>query len=224
MTRLIALCSVLILAGCAGRPPAYDDVAAPNSASPIYAGAAPPTSGAIYAAGTDLRLFEDLRARRAGDILTIRLVERTDASKKATTTTSKGSTMELTDPVLGGRPVTSGGTPILNQNTDASRTFDGAGDSSQSNRLTGSITVTVQRRLPNGNLEVGGEKWITINQGRELVRVSGVVRPFDVQPDNSISSDKVADAHIVYSGRGAIADANAQGWLSRFFNSPIFPL
>jgi flagellar L-ring protein precursor FlgH len=224
MIRFIASLSVAFLAGCAGGPSAYDDVAAPNAASPVYAGAAPPTSGAIYAAGTDMRLFEDLRARRAGDILTIRLVERTDASKKATTTTSKGSDMELTDPVLGGRPVTSGGTPILNQNAAATRTFDGAGDSAQSNRLTGSITVTVVRRLPNGNLEVAGEKWITINQGRELVRVSGVVRPYDVQADNSVASDKVADAHIVYSGRGAIADANSQGWLSRFFNSPIFPL
>jgi flagellar L-ring protein precursor FlgH len=223
MIRLLAVASIVLLAGCAGGPPAYDDVTA-GSTSPVYTGAAPPTSGAIYAAGTDLRLFEDLRARRAGDILTIRLIERTDASKSATTTTSKGSAVELTDPILAGRPVTSSGTPILNQNAEAQRSFDGQGDSSQSNRLTGSITVTVVRRLPNGNLEIGGEKWITINQGRELVRVTGVVRPFDVQPDNSVSSDKVADAHIVYSGRGAIADANAQGWLSRFFNSPVFPL
>ena len=224
MTRLIAFLSVVLLAGCAGGPPAYDEVAGANAAAPVYAGAAPPTGGAIYAAGTDMRLFEDLRARRAGDILTIRLVERTDASTKATTTTSKGSPMELTDPVLAGRPVTSSGTAILNQNAEAARSFDGSGDSAQSNRLTGSITVTVLQRLPNGNLAVGGDKWITINQGRELVRVSGVVRPYDVQPDNSVASDKVADAHIVYSGRGAIADANAQGWLSRFFNSPIFPL
>jgi flagellar L-ring protein precursor FlgH len=80
------------------------------------------------------------------------------------------------------------------------------------------------RRLPNGNLEVSGDKWITINQGRELVRVSGIVRPYDVQPDNSVSSEKVADARIVYSGKGTIADANAHGWLSRFFNMPAFPL
>ena len=84
--------------------------------------------------------------------------------------------------------------------------------------------MTVVRRLPNGNMQVSGDKWITINQGRELVRVSGIVRPYDVQLDNSVSSAKVADAHIVYAGRGAIADANAQGWLSRFFNMPVFPL
>ena len=151
-------------------------------------------------------------------------MEKTDATKKASTNTSKGSTMELTDPVVAGRPVTASGTSILNNSVDASRSFAGAGDSSQSNSLTGSITVTVVRRLPNGNMQVSGDKWITINQGRELVRVSGIVRPFDVQPDNSVSSDKVADARFVYSGRGAVAQANAQGWLARFFNSPAFPL
>jgi flagellar L-ring protein FlgH len=223
MKQLIAILALLVVAACAGGPPAYDGDEA-NAAAPVYAPAATPTAGAIYAAGTDLRLFEDLRARRAGDILTIRLVEKTDATKSATTNTSKGSTMELTDPVVAGRPVTASGTAVLNNSVDASRSFAGTGDSSQSNSLTGSITVTVVRRLPNGNMEVSGDKWITINQGRELVRVSGIVRPYDVQPDNSVSSDKVADARFTYSGRGAIAQANAQGWLARFFNSPAFPL
>jgi flagellar L-ring protein precursor FlgH len=224
MIRLILLASLLLLAACATDPHAYDNVE--NAAVPsVVPDATPtPTGGAIYQDGTDLRLFEDLRARRAGDILTIRLVERTDASKKASTNTKKASNMELTDPVIAGRPVTINGTPILNNSYDAQRGFAGEGDSSQSNRLTGSVTVTVVRRLPNGNLEVGGDKWITINQGRELVRVSGIVRPYDLQPDNSVSSEKVADARIVYSGKGTIADSNAQGWLSRFFNMPAFPL
>jgi flagellar L-ring protein FlgH len=224
MKRLLVVSAIAaIVAACASGPPDYDDDEY-GATTPVYTSAAPATDGAIYADGADLRLFEDLRARRAGDILTIRLVERTDATKSASTSTSKNSAVELTDPTLAGRPVTSGGTPILSNNASAARTFAGEGDSSQSNRLTGSVTVTVVRRLPNGNLEVAGDKWITINQGRELVRVSGVVRPHDVQPDNSISSDKVADARIVYSGRGTLAQANAAGWLTRFFNMPAFPL
>jgi flagellar L-ring protein precursor FlgH len=224
MNRIIAILSLLLLAGCATPRGGYDDVETAMEAPVYVEPPPPPTEGAIYPVGTDLRLFEDLRARRAGDILTIRLVERTDASKQASTSTSKGSNMELADPVIFGRPVTINGTPVLNNSYDAQRTFNGEGDSTQSNRLTGNVTVTVVRRLPNGNLEVSGDKWITINQGRELVRVSGIVRPYDVQPDNSISSEKVADARIVYSGKGTIADANAQGWLSRFFNMPAFPL
>lgn len=224
MKKVLGICAIAALAAaCANGPPAYDEDAY-GPAAPVYTSAAPPTDGAIYADGADLRLFEDLRARRAGDILTIRLVERTDAVKSASTSTSKTSGVEIANPTIAGRPVTSNGTPILNNSANAARTFSGEGDSAQSNRLTGSVTVTVVRRLPNGNLEVAGDKWITINQGRELVRVSGVVRPHDVQPDNSVSSDKVADARIVYSGRGALAQANAAGWLTRFFNSPAFPL
>jgi flagellar L-ring protein precursor FlgH len=224
MNRAIVILALMLLTGCAVERGGYDDVQSAME-TPVHAEPPPaPTEGAIYPDGTDLRLFEDLRARRAGDILTIRLVERTDASKKASTSTSKGSNMELVDPIIAGRPVTINGTPVLNNSYDAQRSFAGEGDSTQSNRLTGNVTVTVVRRLPNGNLEVSGDKWITINQGRELVRVSGIVRPYDVQPDNSVSSEKVADARIVYSGKGTIADANAHGWLSRFFNMPAFPL
>ena len=101
--------------------------------------------------------------------------------------------------------------------------FDGQGSSSQSNRLNGDITVTISRRMPNGNLVVRGEKWITINQGREFIRVSGLVRPIDIEPDNSVPSAKVANASITYAGRGALADANAPGWLARVFMSPKLP-
>ena len=77
--------------------------------------------------------------------------------------------------------------------------------------------------LPNGNLYLKGEKKIWINQGQENVMLSGVVRPIDVAPDNSVPSSRVANARITYDGKGAIADANAAGWMSRFFNSPWTP-
>src|SRR5690606_34473080 len=101
--------------------------------------------------------------------------------------------------------------------------FDGEGDSSQSNRLEGDVTVTVARRLSNGNLLVRGQKWIAINQGKEYVRIQGIVRPIDIEANNSISSLKVADAMISYGGKGALADANRPGLLARFFNLPWMP-
>ena len=93
----------------------------------------------------------------------------------------------------------------------------------RTNRLDGDITVTVVRKLPNGNLFVRGQKWITINQSREFVRLQGMVRPFDVGPDNSVPSWRVADAEIAYGGRGTLANANQPGWLHRFFNAPLGP-
>jgi flagellar L-ring protein precursor FlgH len=122
-----------------------------------------------------------------------------------------------------GKALTIHGVPIMSNNIADSAKFAGEGDSAQSNSITGFITVTVQKVLPNGNLYVKGEKNIAINQGSEFVRLSGVIRPIDLAPDNSINSSQVANAKIAYGGKGALADANAQGWLSRFFNSPWTP-
>lgn len=184
---------------------------------------AQPTAGAIYNAGTGFALFEDTKARVAGDLLTVMLVEKTQAKKNASTSTSKDVSVDIANPTLLGRGLSVGGTGVGAFGLEGSRGFDGKGDSSQSNQLSGSVTVTVVERLPNGNLVVVGEKNLELNQGSERVRLSGVVRPVDIKPDNTITSDRVADARIEYVGRGALADANAQGWLSRFFTSPWFP-
>ncbi len=179
--------------------------------------------GAVYRTGTSMDLFMDLRARAVGDILTILLVERTNASKDASSSTSRGSEIDTGMPIIAGRPVTASGTEILNNEIQSGTSFSGEADATQSNRLDGSVTVTVAGRLPNGNLLVRGEKWITLNQGEEFIRFSGIVRPVDIGPDNSIPSTKVADAKITYSGKGTLADSSEPGWLFKFFNSPWFP-
>ena len=78
--------------------------------------------------------------------------------------------------------------------------------------------------LPSGNLVVRGEKIIGLNQGSEFIRISGLVRPQDVSTDNIIVSTKLANSRIFYGGGGTIAESNTKGWLSRFFDSPVFPL
>ncbi|MDH3587972.1 MAG: flagellar basal body L-ring protein FlgH [Gammaproteobacteria bacterium] len=181
------------------------------------------TSGAIFSLGTQVELFSDVKARRVGDIITIRLVEKTAARKSSSTSTSKETSIANQNPTLFGVELSSDSIPILAQDIDGSHSFDGDGASSQSNELEGSITVTVAQRLPNGNLFVRGEKWLTLNQGEEFVRISGIVRPYDIGTDNTIASNKVADARIIYSGKGALADANRQGWLARFFSRPLMP-
>src|SRR5262245_11649254 len=182
------------------------------------------TAGAIYAQGTQVSLWQNVTARNVGDTLTIRLEESTSAEKSASTTASKKSEAELAGPTIFGRPVTINGTPVLEGSMNTDSSFNGNGASKQSNALDGAISVTVAKRFTNGNLLVQGQKWITINSGREFVRVQGIVRPSDIAPDNSVVSWKVADAYISYGGQGTVANASKPGWLYRFFNSPHTPL
>jgi flagellar L-ring protein FlgH len=219
LSRTLGATVLLALGGCAGLS-GNENYEASWPAPVAETRAA---NGAIYQAGHDIALFENTVARRVGDTLTIRLNESTNASKSSSTSTRKSTNVELSGPTVAGRPVTANGVEVLTANIDNDAEFDGEADSSQSNRLTGQLTVTVAQRLPNGNLLVRGQKWVAINQGKEYVRVQGIVRPLDIDPDNSISSLKVADAKIAYGAKGALADANRPGLLSRFFNLPWLP-
>ena len=212
-----------LLGACATvAPPAHQDMSYAPTLPNEAAFERPAPDGAIYHDAQNLELFSDPRAHRIGDILTIELVENTQASKKASTKTSKTNKDDIATPTLFGKPTTIAGNP-LSFGLSSDHAFNGDGESSQSNQLSGQITVTVAERIPNGNLVVRGEKWLTINQGQELVRIAGIVRPQDIGQDNTVPSTRVADAKITYAGRGTLADANTQGWLSRFFNSKWMP-
>jgi flagellar L-ring protein precursor FlgH len=217
----VCLLTTLLAAGCVSHHARAkdDDDGLGWAQEPVQ----PPSNGSIYQVGRDVALFENPIARHVGDIVTIILSEATNAQKSATTKTQKSTNVDLPGMTLFGSPVTIHGNPVLSANINDATKFDGEGNSAQSNSLTGYVTVTVARLLPNGNLYVKGEKKIWINQGQENVLLSGVIRPIDLAPDNSISSSKVGNARISYGGKGAIADANAQSWLSRFFNSPWTP-
>jgi flagellar L-ring protein precursor FlgH len=194
---------------------------------PVVARVLPPptprTDGAIYQSGQQIELFADLKARRVGDVLTIRLTETTNASKSAVTKTTKTTSVNNTGPTLFGKTITAGGVPIFTTTLAGADSFDGEGSSTQGNSLAGSLTVTVMEVQPNGNLVVQGDKTLKLNQGDEFVHVSGVVRFADIQADNTVTSDRVSDAHISYSGKGVINSANQMGWLARFFNSVFAP-
>lgn len=221
---LLVLTLCVALGGCAlSSGDRYDHAAYSQQVPDAYAvGRTLPVNanGAIFQATSSLTLFEDQKAKRVGDILTIDLVESTNATKSSSTSTSKTTEATIANPTVLGYPVTRDGVPILSGNLDGDQSFAGEGGASQSNRLEGRVSVTVVERLPNGNLFVRGEKWLTLNQGKEFVRVSGIVRPVDILADNSVPSEKVANARIEYAGKGPLADANRMSWLARFFNSP----
>ncbi len=168
-------------------------------------------------------MFEDSKVFRIGDLLSITLSESTNASKSAATNTTKDSDIGMSATAILGDIPTYKGAPFLTNSLNAEIDFTGSGDSAQSNSLTGEITVTVADILPNGTLMVRGEKIIGLNQGSEFIRLSGLVRPQDVSANNVVQSRKLANARIYYGGGGTIADSNTKGWLSRLFDSPLFP-
>ncbi|MDB2386946.1 flagellar basal body L-ring protein FlgH [Shewanella sp.] len=175
--------------------------------------------GSVYRPGFMLTLFKDKRAFREGDILTVALDEKTYSSKSADTKTNKANGL-----TLDGQSDIDGSGAAVGGQANVGRSFNGTGSSTQQNQLSGSITVTVAKVLPNGALLIRGEKWLRLNQGDEYLRLLGLIRTDDIGNDNTISSQRIADARIIYGGQGAISDSNQMGWVSRYFNSPWFPL
>lgn len=181
-------------------------------------------TGSLFKKNYVNNIYSDSKAHRVGDIVAVILSESTQANKDANTELTKESKSAL-DPVVGfgGSPVTINGKAFqfgINQNSE----FTGESLADQSNSLSGDISVHVLRVLPNGNLMIRGEKWLTLNNGDEYIRLTGIIRPKDISTNNTIISTKVANARIQYSGTGSFADANEQGWLTKFFNSAWWPL
>ena len=205
----------LVLCGCETlqSTPMVDDEPLPFT----HQESVRPSAGGLFVPHSSSGLLADQRAHRVGDVLTVLLEEVTQASKRANTETSKKSTLKILPPTLFGSKVD------IDASAEAGRTFNGGGTSTQQNTLTGSMTVIVQQVLPNGLLQIKGDRALTLNQGDEVLRLSGYVRASDVDQSNRVSSLRVANARISYSGRGALSDASSAGWLTRFFQSPLFP-
>jgi len=212
-----AALAALFLSGCATRAPqstaSVDDALRLPRTVPARIG----TAGGVFSADT-VALTSDARAFRVGDVVTVLLQETTQASKKAGTSFSKGSTASVAPVNLFGK--TFGRTGV---DVSADRSFQGDATSTQQNVLTGAVTVMVQEVLPNGLLRVAGEKRLQLNQGEEYVRLKGYLRAADIDNANQVSSLRVANAQIAYSGQGTLADANSPGWLTRFFTGPLMP-
>jgi flagellar L-ring protein precursor FlgH len=212
--------ALVMLAACTPIPPKDPEFA---PVAPVNLTPPPQNNGAIYQSGYDMRLFEDNKAMRVGDVLTIRLQELTQARKADDLNAKKDMDVLITAPWVAGFDTSAITGNDLKTELAAKRDFKGEGQANQSNSLVGDISVTVVEVLPNGNLRVRGEKRVTLNQGDEYIRLSGIVRTVDIDPSNTISSDKVADATIMYTGSGAMADASKMGWLARIIYSPWWP-
>lgn len=219
---VMLICVAVSVSACANKKPMADD---PAYAPAVAANMPIPqrTDGSLYQDSYGMSLFDDRKAHYVGDVITVTLSEKTVSKKSSGVAVKKDSSVDMdAGTVLGGVAPAYKGLGF-ETSIEQKRNFSGDADADQSNSLEGNITVTVAEILPNGNLIVRGEKWITLNRGDEFIRISGIVRPEDIAPDNTIISTRLANAKISYSGTGALADSQSMGWMSRFFNSGYWP-
>ena len=181
-------------------------------------------TGSLFKLNYVNNIYSDSKAHRVGDIISVILSESTQAQKNAKTEMKKENSATLS-------PITGfGGVPVnfkdkaIQFGYDQESDFKGDSKANQGNSLSGNISVHVLRVLPNGNLMIRGEKWMSLNNGDEYIRLTGVIRPQDINSNNTVTSSKVANARIQYAGTGAFADVQEQGWLSSFFSSSWWPL
>ena len=185
--------------------------------------AAHPANGAIWQTGTNVSLFNDNRANRIGDLITVLIQENSSASNNTNTAinTSDSLNAALTNffgitPTFGS---VAGNAFSPSMGATSGQKYGGTGATTQSNTFTAMLEVTVVRVQGNGNLVIEGSKEVLLNGGHEYIRVAGIVRPADVTPQNTILSTQIADARVEYSGDGSIYSAARMPWLARFFLS-----
>ncbi|RPH29233.1 flagellar basal body L-ring protein FlgH [Buttiauxella warmboldiae] len=211
---------LFLLTGCAYLP--HEPlVQGATTASP-----APPTppqvNGSVFQSGQTMNygyqpMFEDRRPRNIGDTLTIILQENVSASKSSSASANRGGSTGLSITAVPGMLEGLLGGDRVNTDISGKNNFSGKGGAAANNTFSGTITVTVQQLLENGNLRVVGEKQIAINQGTEFIRFSGIVNPRTISSANNVISTQVADARIEYVGNGYINEAQQMGWLQRLF-------
>lgn len=211
--------ATLLLAGCTSAPNVSSKITVPPLPAPKTLGSLwQEENGRAY-------LYEDLRAMRAGDILTVKIVEKHKGSKSADTKAERESTIENS---LAGTTTGYLGVPGVRLNDEqrrglgidagAKNKFGGKGATSREGTLTGTISVIVTEVLPNGDLRVEGRRDVTVNSEKQLMTIAGIVRRVDVDTKNTVLSSAIADAKIEYSGLGVLDDVQRPGWLVRILD------
>ena len=203
--------------GCASSPPN------PDSKLTVASLPAPKTLGSLWQEENGRAyLYEDMRAMRVGDILTVKIVENHKGSKSADTSAERDSTIQNS---LAGSAIGYIGIPGIRLGGEARRglgidgssssKFGGKGSTNREGTLTGTISCIVTEVLPNGDLRIEGRREVTVNSEKQLMTIAGIVRRVDVNTKNTVFSSAIADAKIEYSGLGVLGDVQRPGWLVR---------
>jgi flagellar L-ring protein FlgH len=160
-------------------------------------------------------LFADQKAIRVGETVTVLVVEVAQASNDASTNTSRASDLSLNGSMSTPGAATTSGATIGVQTGNG---FKGAGSTTNNGVMKAKISAHVDSVFNNGNLFISGSRNIVINGDEQIMKVTGIVRPSDIQADNSIYSYSISDAMISYSGKGLINDSQKPGWITKFLH------
>jgi flagellar L-ring protein precursor FlgH len=213
------MCAALVVvSGCALVPP-EPVVTGPLTAAPPPRLPAPVPDGSIYqpTAYGNYPLFEDRRPRNVGDVVTVVIQEKTNAAKNVDTATNRTSSASLGMDTMPSSILPNVLNSKQDMNASGGNKMEGKGSSSADNTFSGTITTTVIGVLPNGNLQIAGQKQIAINRGSEYIRFSGVVDPRSITGSGTVLSTQVADARMEYRSKGTMDEVQTMGWLQRFF-------
>ncbi len=230
----LVVLSVLSACSSTGKPPAPNpSVAAqpcPTSGPPApaahVAAIAPQPTGSVWTPRNGT-LFQDIKARDIGDIITITVVEQSTGSKTAATNTSRNSDLQGSFKFDGvstgatGSPV--GAFSFGPYQAQFSNKFNGAGTTTRTDDMSAYMTATVVDRLPNGNLVIRGSRWTKVNNDMQQIVLEGVVRPTDITRENTVLSQNIAEAKIFLVGKGPLAKQQKPGWFGQIvdFISPF---
>ncbi len=235
LAALAAAFCAFFLGGCAeqiNQPSSVVNQEAALRLPPVetYPEPAVRSEGSLFSETARMDLFSDKKARRVGDIITINIVENSRATKNATTSTGRANAVTAQTRALFGYentanvPAVGGVLDGIGFNNamgiDASFTssFSGNGSTTRNENMTARMSGRVIQVLPDGNLVIRGSQEILVNNEKQYITVQGVVRPSDIDADNTVLSTYMADARIDYSGRGDISRKQREGWLSRFLD------
>ena len=174
-----------------------------------------PSNGSIYSTSSSGLFSSDRRAKKVGDILSVTLSETFSSNKAVSNSSTKADAIGAEVGPTGLLRNFAG----LGGSASKTNSFAGAMATNQSNSLSGSLSATVVRVFPNGNLEIKGQKKLRITEGTEYIRLSGIIRPQDISTTNSVSSSKIAEAQIEYVGAGILDSASKPGWGSTIFRA-----
>lgn len=174
-------------------------------------------SGSLFRPNKAIGLYQPSNKYEIGDMILVKLDESMSANKRLNYKTQKSDSFSLDPVTLNAGSISISGDK-LNADYEQEKDFDSSAESKQSNSLTGDITVFVREFTHNGNLIVAGEKWMTLNKGKEYIRFSGEIRAQDVEKDNSISSVKVGNSQIEFTGKGSLQDNQDDSLLGTLFS------
>ena len=229
MPRLLIAVGLLLIAGCAGMPakekhtgPVVQPLDPASSHQHALEKRDPADRASLWRQSAYREMFRDLRAARIGDLVTVNIVETSKANKKANTKTSRDSSIDagITNLMGWETKLDKLGVPGAFSNTQMFRAnmkngFAGSGETSRDETMTASITARVVDVMPDGNLFIRGSREVKVNSESQFIILSGLIRPSDISPDNTILSSYIADAKIAYTGKGPVSDKQKPGWLLR---------